>query len=152
MKTVEESKKTITICTSASFFEQALAIEKSLKAFGFGVKLPCTALKMKKSGNFDVSVYKTWSRNEKDYARKCWLIKNHFRKIVRSDAILVLNYAKKEFAGYIGGNTLMEMCIAFHYGKPIYILNPIDGGLSYKEEVLGMQPIFLNGDLGRISH
>ena len=53
--------------------------------------------------------------------------------------------------GYIGGNTLMEMAIAFHYKKPIYILNPISEKLGWKEEVLGMHPIFLNRAVEKIS-
>ncbi len=143
-------KKIITICSSASFFKQALNIEKQLKAFGFKVKLPYTAFKMKRSGDFKVETYKIWFKDTKQYNRKTWLIKNHFGKIIRSDAILILNYEKNGVPGYIGGNTLIEAAIAFHYKKPIYILNPISDGLNFKEEIFGMQPIFLNGNLEKI--
>ena len=34
--------------------------------------------------------------------------------------------------------------------KPIYILNPIVDNLNIKEEILGLQPKFLNGDLTKI--
>ena len=67
------------------------------------------------------------------------------------DAVLVLNYEKKGVPGYIGGNTLIEAAGGFHYKKPIYILNPISNDLSFKEEILGMRPVFLNGDLNKIS-
>lgn len=146
-----KTKKTITLCSSAAFFRKALEIEVRLKKLGFRVKLPHTALKMKQSGDFRVETYKTWFKNKKDYAKKRWLISNHFRKVIASDAILIVNEKKNGIEGYIGGNTLMEMAIAFHYKKPIYILNPISERLGWKEEVFGLQPIFLNGILEEIT-
>ena len=65
-------------------------------------------------------------------------------------APLVLNFAKNGVDGYIGGNVLMEMGLAFHYKKPIYILNPVSPKLGFLEEVLGLQPVFLNGKLEKI--
>ncbi len=44
----------------------------------------------------------------------------------------------------------MEMAIAFHLKKPIYILNTIASALPHEEEIYGMQPIFINGDLSKI--
>lgn len=78
--------------------------------------------------------------------RKAEAIRNHFDKVVWSDAILVLNHSKKDISNYIGANTLLEMGLAFHYKKPIYLLNPIPE-VSYKEEILGMKPVIINGDL-----
>ena len=144
-------RKSIALCSSASFFKQVLDFERRLKALGFTVKVPHTALKMKRSGDFHVSTYKTWFKDPKNYTRKSWLIKNHFNKIAKSDAVLILNYDKNGVAGYIGGNTLIEAAIAFHYKKPIFILNALSDDLGFKEEILGMQPIFLNGDLSKIS-
>ncbi len=145
-----KKKKTITICSSASFFKEALGVEEELRKIGFKVKLPYTATKMKKTGDFRVETYKTWFKDPNNYSRKTWLVKNHFRKVIDSDAVLVTNYKKKEIPGYIGGNTLIEMAIAFHYKKPIYILNPISKKLMYEEEIYALQPIFLNGDLMKI--
>lgn len=139
--------KTITICTSASFYKQAVAVAEELKTLGFRVLLPFTALKMKRSRNFDVAAYKLWFKDPKQYARKQWLMRNHFQKILAGDAALVLNYEKNGIAGYIGGNVLMEMGLAFHYKKPIYILHPVSPKLGFLEEVLGFQPVFLNGKL-----
>ena len=73
----------------------------------------------------------------------------HFNKVVWADAILVLNYDKNGVKNYIGGNTLMEMGLAFFLKKKIYLLNQIPE-LSYKEEVLGMRPIILGGDFSKI--
>ena len=62
---------------------------------------------------------------------------------------MIANYDKNNIKGYIGGNTLMEMGLAFFLKKKIYLLNEIPE-LSYKEEILGVLPIILNGDLSKI--
>jgi hypothetical protein len=63
--------------------------------------------------------------------------------------VLILNYSKKEIANYIGANTLIEMGLAFYLHKKIFLLNPIPE-ISYKEEILAMKPIVINGDLNKI--
>ena len=80
------------------------------------------------------------------WKRKKEAILEHFKKIGDGDAILVTNYDKNGVRNYIGGNTLMEMGLALHLNKIIYLLNPIPE-ISYKEEILGMQPKILNGNL-----
>jgi len=77
------------------------------------------------------------------------LIRNHFREIEKSEAILVLNYSKGRAKNYIGGNTLMEMGYAFYLNKKIFLLNPIPYQ-SYRDEIVAMQPKVLKGDLGKI--
>lgn len=140
----------ITICSSASFYREVLGIEKKLKELGFKVQIPITANRMKKSGDFNVDNYKIWFKDPRNYKIKTKLTKLHFKKVIDSDAILVLNYEKKGTKGYIGGAVLMEMAIAFQNKKPIYILNPISDGLNIKEEIFALKPIFLNGDLRKI--
>jgi hypothetical protein len=140
-------KKIITICSSVSFYQELFILEEELKNMGYSVLIPKTANLMKRTGNFDVESHKTWYTNSADYHKKTALMKHHFDKVIRSDGILVVNLEKNGLKGYIGGNTLMEMVIAFHYKKPIFILNPIDEKLGTKEEVYGLRPIFLNGNL-----
>jgi hypothetical protein len=77
-------------------------------------------------------------------------IKDHYEKIDWADAVLIINHEKRGVAGYVGGNTLMEIGVAFYQKKPIYILNPVSSDLSYKQEIMGMKPIFLDGDLSKI--
>jgi len=137
----------ITICCSASFYKQALEVQEVLRKRGFSVKIPHTANEMKKTGDFNVETYKTWFQNPKDYAKKAKLMRKHFKKILESDVVLVLNHKKNGVQGYIGGNTLMEMALAFHYKKPIYVLNPVMKSSPIYEEILGMSPIFLSGSL-----
>jgi len=106
---------------------------------------------MKKNNDFEVSHYKTWFKNN-DYSKKTQLILEHIKKVLKSDAILVTNYEKDGIQGNIGGNTLIEMSIAFVNKKPIFVLNPIDEDLGIKEEVYGLESIFINGDLNLIEN
>lgn len=77
------------------------------------------------------------------------LIREHLDKIYESDAVFIYNDEKKGIAGYIGGNTLMEMAFAYAQGIEIFTLHPAPD-LSYKDEIEGMQPIVINGDVTAI--
>lgn len=143
-------KKIITICSSASFYKQVADIQIQLRKLGYKVKIPKTASKMIQSGDFDVENYKIWLKDENAYKIKTRLMDEHFKKVVECDAILVVNMEKKGIPGYIGGNVLMEMVIAYHYKKPIYIWNPIDHVSPFEEEIIGLKSIFINRDLSKI--
>lgn len=143
-------KRVITICCSASFFRQALDVQRELQERGFKVRIPYTANLMQKSGDFNVGHYKTWYKNPRDYTKKARVIRQHFKEVVECDSILMLNYEKKGMQGYIGGNGLMEMALAFHLRKPIYILNPVFESSPLYEEIMGMAPVFLYGDLEKL--
>lgn len=144
--------KTITICSSAAFYRQVVDAQSELLGYGYKVLIPETAEKMKKSGNFDVSQVKTWFNNAEDYYKKSQLIKGHFKEIEKADIILILNFEKNGKTNYIGGNVLMEMAVGFYLNKPIYLLNDAPEDSTYIEEILGMQPIFLKGDLVNLSN
>lgn len=139
--------KTIAICSSASFYRQAIEVKSRLEKFGLSVIVPKVALQMEQSGDFDVSHYKTWFADANDYAKKSDFIRSHFMEIAKADAVLVLNYEKHGQANYIGGNVLMEMAVAFYLNKAIFILNLIPENSSFLEELHGMLPTVLNGDL-----
>jgi hypothetical protein len=141
----------ITICGSIAFYEKMQEVKKELEKLGHEVDIPPCEIedgegkvisvqeyyKIRKSGNEDEKWI--WERKQK-------AIKEHFEKVVWADSILVLNYLKNEIEGYIGANTLIEMGLALHFDKPIYLLNVIPE-ISYKEEILGMKPIVIKGNL-----
>ena len=77
-------------------------------------------------------------------------MQKHFRAIDTSDAILVTNYEKNGVLNYIGGNTFLEMGYAFGTGKKIYLLNELPESVPYREEILGMQPTVLLGDISKL--
>lgn len=136
---------TITICSSANFYRQAVDIQAQLNRSGHRVLIPVTAEKMKQTDDYDVSHYKTWHGDADDYHKKTALMSNHFAEIEKGDAILVLNYEKHGVENYIGGNVLMEMAIAFYLSKPVFILNDIPEESSFLEEIIGLNTIVLHG-------
>ena len=139
--------KTITICSSVNFYRQVLDIQNQLEKAGFTVLVPSTAKKMKETGDFEASNYKTWFNDKDDYHKKTALMRGHFAEIEKGDAILVVNNDKNGQNNYIGGNVLMEMTIAFYLNKRIYILNDIPEESPYVEEIIGINPVVLKGDL-----
>ncbi len=144
-------KKVITICSSAAHYKQVIEIEAQLKKLGFTVKIPKSAGVMKRTGDFNVDHYKTWYKDAADYKKKTALMKGHFKKVAEGDMVLITNFSKNGLDGYIGGNVLLEMFLAWYLKKPIYIYNPISDKLGIAEEVYGLTPIFINGDLSMIS-
>jgi hypothetical protein len=139
--------KTITICASVNFYKQVVDIRDQLEKAGCKVLIPATAEKMKKSGDYNVARSKTWFRDANDYHKKTALMRGHFAEVKRGDAILVVNLAKHGVDNYIGGNVLMEMAVAFYLNKPIYVLNDIPDESPFLEEIIGLEPIPLHGDL-----
>ncbi len=141
------TKLNLAICSSASFYKEVIAFSYKLEDLGMNVILPKTAANMKAEGRENDEAKTDWSKTPIGYHGKSLLIRGHFDEIAESDAILVTNYEKHNKANYIGPNVLMEMAIAFYLKKPIYILNgqPEDSPLI--DEILGLEPIFLNGDI-----
>lgn len=79
-----------------------------------------------------------WDRKEE-------AIRLHFEKIEWCDAILVLNYPKNGIENYIGANTLVEIGLAFHLRKKIFLLHPIPV-MQYSEEIISMKPKVIEGN------
>ncbi len=148
---MKRNNNVITICSSVSFYRDVLVIEGEFKKLGFKAMIPQTANKMKKTGNFSVDAHKTWLKDKRDYKKKTKFMNDHFKKVIEADAILVVNNKKNGIEGYIGGNTLMEMTLAYYFKKKIFIWNEIGSKLSIEEEVRGLNPIFIKQDLLRIN-
>ena len=75
----------------------------------------------------------------------------HYKHILESDAVLIVNGEKHGIKNYIGGNVLMEMGQAYVNHKKIFFLNDMPLGLSYMDEIEAMDPICLLGDLSNIN-
>ena len=146
----------ITLCSSIAFQDKVLSMKEKLEKMGHEVKIWPLKLKDREGSAIPVTEYykirKVAANDEKwVWDRKAEAVLEHFDKIAQSDAILVANYDKNNVKGYIGGNTLMEMGLAFFLKKKIYLLNEIPE-LPYKEEILGVKPILINGDLNKIQN
>lgn len=144
----------ITICGSIAFYDKMEEAKDTLELFGHEVDLPPSKLHDDQGNIISVQDYYALRKSElpEDWVweRKKWAMKTHFSKVDWSDAILVLNYEKNSIPGYVGANTLMEMGLALHLDKPIYLLHQLPE-ISYKEELLGMKPIVLDGSLEKIN-
>ncbi len=141
----------ITICGSIAFYEKMQEIKKQLEEMEHEVKLPPNEVENEKGELIPVQEYYRIRKATNDHTgwigdRKSGAIMAHFEKIEWSNAILVLNYDKNGIPGYVGGNTLMEIGLAFFLKKKIYYLNDIPE-MSYKEELSGVNPIIVNGNL-----
>ncbi|PJE65618.1 hypothetical protein COU91_00705 [Candidatus Saccharibacteria bacterium CG10_big_fil_rev_8_21_14_0_10_47_8] len=143
-------KITIVLCSSANFYEHAHMIAQQLRAMGYKTMVPVTLGKMKKTKNFNADDYRIWYKDPSGYKRKTYLMRNHFDKIVSGDAILVVNDEKRGIKGYIGANVLMEMGLAFHLRKPIFVLNNVHEDMPVYEEIRAMNCLMLNGNLDKI--
>lgn len=133
----------IIICGTIAAATEILEIQAKLEAMGHAVEIPH-------------GVKHEYLRNRTEVETKekasdkisTGVIKAYYEKIKEYDAVLIVNPPKRGIANYIGGNTFLEMGFAYVLGKPIYCLNPLPE-LSYSAEMLAMQPVILNGDLGR---
>ena len=144
----------ITLCGSIAFMDEMDRVKRELEAMGHEVKLPPYEVadengKMMPVGEY----YKLRKAAGVDdhwiWDRKNEAIATHFDKVAWADAILVVNVTKNGIDHYIGGNTFLEMGIAFHLKKPIYLLHPIPQQ-QYTEEILAMKTTVLDGDLSGI--
>ncbi len=145
----------ITICGSIAFIDEMQEAKKKLEELGHDVRMPPTEITSEEGSAISVKEY--YRMRKAADANDAWvwkqkeeLIHEHFRKIEWADAILVTNFLKNGIPNYIGGNTLVEMGLALYLKKKIFLLNPIPG-VSYTEEILGMHPVVLNGDLSVIA-
>ena len=68
------------------------------------------------------------------------LTKENFQNVENCDVLFIINHSHREIKDYIGGNSFMEMVIAFYLKKPIYLLNDIPEGMTYTEEVKSLYP------------
>lgn len=139
-----------------AFYNEMTILKESLEVSGHEVLIPSLALEvpgedkyfgqyMEDNGGID-----NFPEGHPLWQLKSDAISDHFKKIENSDCILVANYDKKGIVGYVGGNTLIEIGLAFYLKNKIFILNNPSSELSYKQEIMGMKPIILNGDLSKI--
>lgn len=132
----------ITICGSMSFAQEMLIMQGRLQEHGHEVIVPHDATEY--AGN-PLKLSAKWETKEGED-----MIKRYYGEIQRSDAIFILNLSKNSVANYIGGNSFLEMGFAHVLGKTIYLLNPIPD-MPYREEMMAMNPVVLNGDINRIN-
>lgn len=138
----------ITICGSSTFKEKKIEYKKQLQKLGHEALIHPDYEAFALGEKQDV-----WKRvqNGEHAAVKYeqGYIKWYYNTIKESDAVLILNFDKKDIQGYVGGNTFLEIGFAYVLDKKIYLLNDIPD-MPYTDEIQAMQPIVLNGDISKI--
>lgn len=132
----------ITICMSMALRQRLPAVCAELESYGHSVLTPVDTM------DFDYE-----GADEEERAalkRRRDLIRLHYQKISRSDAILVLNEDLPGRPAYIGGNSFLEMGFAHVLELPIYVMQDLPAS-PYRSEMLAMDPIVLDGDLSQIA-
>ncbi len=144
----------ITICSSLVFIDEVLRIKHELEALGHEVATPPATVPGRDGNPISVAeMYKIYKQADPNdpwvWNRREISMHDHYQKIEWANVVLIVNVEKSGILGYIGMNTMMEMGLAFYLRKKIYLLNPIPD-VSYREEILGMKPLVLNGDLKQL--
>ncbi len=133
----------IFICASKHLYHKIYPIKDELEKMGHKITLPNSfdepmkEEKMKKISNKD---HADW---------KAQMIRLQKEKVIKNDAVLVLNFDKNGIKNYIGGATFLEIYLAFDLNKKIFLYNSIPQGIL-SDELKAFQPIILNRDLNKI--
>lgn len=136
-KIVNEMRvKNIVICGSMAFYNRMIEISEYLKRRGIPVVIP-------REENEEREELTEEQFN--NFKRK---VSNQYLAKIRESstyAILVLNEEKKGILNYIGANTLVEISMAFCWGRPIYLFNDLYEPLN--DELIAWSAIGLKGNL-----
>lgn len=140
--------KSVVICGSVKFRKEMVEARDKLNEMGYE-GIICSVMEDLALGR-NPELLRRIEENHSQVKKEYGFIKWYYNNIVNSDAILVLNYDKNGINNYIGGNTLMEIAFAYVNDKKIFLLNPVPE-ISYRDEIVAMEPILLNGDLSKMT-
>jgi nucleoside 2-deoxyribosyltransferase len=142
----------IIICNSTKFHALASKTKEELEKLGHKALMHPLECEFRGKKSHVIEQYNArqnhWDEELADL--KEFFMREHFEKIKDSDAVLILNVDKDEKKNYVGGNTFLEMGLAFALNKKIFMLNPIPEEMPYAEEIKGMRPIVIYGDLSKV--
>ncbi len=131
------------IACSKHFYHRIPEIQRELEFYGHRVSMPNsyeTPLKEEEMKTKGLEAHVQW---------KAEMLRRDKQNIEPNDAILVLNFKKNNHPDYIGGATFLEIFRAWEMNKKLFLYNPIPDSI-FKDELTGMSPQILNGDLSKI--
>ena len=138
--------KIMLVC-STNFYSKVDEILPKLTSLGHTVITPNSYDSTEQEPDFDEMTYEEYTNFFQSMFHKSR------EKIGKVDAILVLNYTKekhgKKLGNYIGASTFLEMYEALMQNKKIYMMNNYPDNMLL-DEIKGMNPIIINGDLTKI--
>jgi len=133
----------IFIACSKYHYDKIKEIKKELEKAGHEITLP---------NSFDDPLKELRLLEEDKTAHSEWVAKawdESEKKIKENDAVFVVNLEKNGNQNYVGGATFTELFMAYRMNKKLFLYNTIPEGIL-KDEITGMNPTILNGDLGMI--
>lgn len=131
----------IFVVCSKQFYDRVPALKAALESQGHSVTLP---------NGYDAPGQETSFADAGEYAAwKASMLRQDREIVAAHDAVLVVNNEKNGQKNYIGGAVFLEIANAFYLDKKIYLMNPIPDA-AFKDELIGMQPTIINGDLRSI--
>lgn len=135
------------ISGSMAFAKEMLTTKETLEKMGHEVGLP-----FETEVHIENPAFVDDLANNLQYCIDNDVIHHSFDFIEKADAVVVVNYPRKGINGYIGTSTLMEIAIAYHFRKKIFLLFPIPhfNEVRWAHELVIMQPTILNGDLSKV--
>lgn len=140
------------ICSSARFAKESREIKEKLDEKGVDALLYPQMVRVKKktvtAGEFHAMRKKNLTKELLTVKKQ--LMDEHIAKIKNSDAVLVLNFDRPKSPRYIGGNSFLEMGIAYALGKKVFIWKRPTKTLPYYEEIMAMRPTIIEEDLGKM--
>ncbi len=140
----------LAICSSLDFTSDIKKLADELTQRGHTVTIPRSAVMILNGEcTLDEIAKEKQSGTFAERTIRMDAIRYYFEKIKAADAIIVLNLSKNRVDNYIGGNTFLEMGFAHVLRKKIFLYNPIPDA-SYRDEIVGMQPIILHHNLNNI--
>jgi len=130
-----------------SFIGDIIKAKNKLNKLGHKASIPCGTKPHQKDSAFVDNL-----KGNMEFCIKNNVMKKNFNLIAENNAILVLNYKKNGINGYIGISVLMEMAVAYHLNKKIFLLNktPHFNKFRWAHEVAIMRPVILGGNFDKI--
>ncbi len=126
------------------FIDKMLEYSEKLRELGHEAFLTDLHKAMVGKNESEIEEIKLHQKYNMDAIREFWRI------MQGTDAVLVLNFDKNGIKNYVGGNTLMEIGFAHVLNQKIFMLNPIPEMPYCKTEIEAVKPIIINGDLKKI--
>lgn len=139
------------------FLDKMSAIKSELESMGHSVVMPQLTKEELATGKdtFTEYLHSIGGVENITSDNDIWRIKKdgmmmYKQHMDESDALLVCNFDKGDKKNRIGANAFLEMGYMFFLGKKLYVLQDPPYGDDKIEEILGMQPVFLQGNLKNI--
>jgi len=135
------------IIGSMAFSKDMIAAKKELEKLGHLVDVPWGIEDHLKDKKFVDNLDENY-----EWCIKTNVMKKCFDLVADADAVLIVNKKRKGIEGYIGVSAFMELGIAHHLNKKIFLLNRIPSWKRqrWSHEVSIMQPVIINEDLSKI--